>query len=323
MGVIRRTIRLYQTQIELLWHWRLGRGGAHQAGARRPGRRASSRSTSPRGCCRSCDINELGGGLVAVLVHRGAQPARATGPARARGEPLGRRAGDPDAALPGDRHLAAGPARPGGHRRRRSPGGAHHLLRLRRPHRCHRPALRAGRGRLLLRHARAHAREPPAGRHPHRPSPGLVVIQLDGLSHDVLSHSLRAGRVPEMSRWIRAARHKLGHWNALLPSTTPASQAGILHGNNDGIPNFRWLEKETGRILVANHPEDATGHRAPRLQRRGPAEHWAARSISNIFTGDGDRRLPGDVDHQGQGARPGRQRRLRLVLRLAPTTTST
>ncbi len=28
--------------------------------------------------------------------------------------------------------------------------------------------------------------------------PGLVIIQFDGLSHDVLSHSLRAGRVPEI-----------------------------------------------------------------------------------------------------------------------------
>ena len=92
----------------------------------------------------------------------------------------------------------------------------------------------------------------------HTDEPGLVVLQLDGLSHDVLSHSLRAGRVPEISRWIRSGTHRLGHWDALLPSTTPASQAGILHGNNDGIPNFRWLEKKTGRILVANHPEDAT-----------------------------------------------------------------
>ena len=118
--------------------------------------------------------------------------------------------------------------------------------------------------------------------------PGLVVIQLDGLSHDVLSHSLRAGRVPELSRWIRTGTHKLGHWDALLPSTTPASQAGILHGNNDGIPNFRWLEKETGQILVANHPEDATVIESRISNGEGLLSMGGA-SISNIFTGDGDR----------------------------------
>src|SRR5687767_9798417 len=41
--------------------------------------------------------------------------------------------------------------------------------------------------------------------------PGLVIIQVDGLSHDVMSHSLRAGRVPNMARWIRDGSHRLGH----------------------------------------------------------------------------------------------------------------
>src|SRR5690606_30384761 len=65
--------------------------------------------------------------------------------------------------------------------------------------------------------------------------PGLVIIQIDGLSHDVAAHAIRAGRVPVMSSWVRSGTHRLSHWDALLPSTTPASQAGILHGTNDGI----------------------------------------------------------------------------------------
>jgi Type I phosphodiesterase / nucleotide pyrophosphatase/Mycobacterial 4 TMS phage holin, superfamily IV len=118
--------------------------------------------------------------------------------------------------------------------------------------------------------------------------PGLVIIQVDGLSHDVMSHSLRAGRVPNMASWIRSGSHKLGHWDALLPSTTPASQAGILHGNNDGIPNFRWWEKENGQLLVANHPEDATEIERRISNGEGLLSPGGA-SISNIFTGDGDR----------------------------------
>jgi len=122
----------------------------------------------------------------------------------------------------------------------------------------------------------------------HTDAPGLVIIQLDGLSHDVLSHSLRAGRVPEMARWIRTGTHRLGHWDALLPSTTPASQAGILHGNNDGIPNFRWWEKKNKQLLVANHPEDATVIEQRISNGEGLLSPGGA-SISNIFTGDGDR----------------------------------
>jgi uncharacterized membrane protein YvlD (DUF360 family) len=118
--------------------------------------------------------------------------------------------------------------------------------------------------------------------------PGLVIIQIDGLSHDVASAALRAGRVPTMSSWIRSGSHKLAHWNALLPSTTPASQAGILHGTNDGIPNFRWWEKKERRLLVANHPEDATLIES-RLSNGEGLLSPGGTSISNIFTGDAER----------------------------------
>ncbi len=122
----------------------------------------------------------------------------------------------------------------------------------------------------------------------HSDEPGLIIIQVDGLSHDVISHSLRAGRVPYLSHLIRSGSHKLAHWTALLPSTTPASQAGILHGNNDGIPNFRWYEKATGQLLVANHPEDATVIEQRISNGEGLLSPGGA-SISNIFTGDGER----------------------------------
>ena len=119
---------------------------------------------------------------------------------------------------------------------------------------------------------------------------------------------------PTMASWIRSGTHKLGHWDALLPSTTPASQAGILHGNNDGIPNFRWWEKKNGRLLVANHPEDATEIERRVSQRRGAAQP-RRREHQQHLHGRRRPRVPGDVHHQGQGARPGRERRLRVVLR--------
>jgi hypothetical protein len=34
-------------------------------------------------------------------------------------------------------------------------------------------------------------------------------------------------------------------------------QGGILYGNNEGIPAFRWYEKASGKSLVAKHPRDA------------------------------------------------------------------
>ena len=118
--------------------------------------------------------------------------------------------------------------------------------------------------------------------------PGLVVVQVDGLPHDVLSRQVRAGRVPHMSRWLRSEKYRLSMWDALLPPTTPASQAGILHGNNDGIPAFRWYEKDSGTIMVANHPDDALVIGQRISDGEGLLSNGGA-SVGNLFSGDAAR----------------------------------
>ena len=118
--------------------------------------------------------------------------------------------------------------------------------------------------------------------------PGLVVIQIDGLPHDVISRQVRAGRAPFMSAWLRSGRYRLSKWDALLPPTTPASQAGILHGNNDGIPAFRWYEKEAGKIMVTNHPEDAVVVGKRISNGEGLCSNGGA-SVGNLFSGDAAR----------------------------------
>ena len=120
------------------------------------------------------------------------------------------------------------------------------------------------------------------------PNPGLLVIQIDGLSQPVLEQSIRAGRVPVLGGMVRDGVATLHPWVALLPPTTPASQSGILHGRNDGIAGFRWYEKASGRLIVANHPEDA----AEIVRRISDGSGLLARdgaSIGNLVTGDAPR----------------------------------
>jgi uncharacterized membrane protein YvlD (DUF360 family) len=120
------------------------------------------------------------------------------------------------------------------------------------------------------------------------PTPGLLIVQIDGLSLPVLNHAIRGGRVPVLSRLLRDEGATLHPWVALLPPTTPASQAGILHGRNDGIPGFRWYEKSSNRLLVANHPDDA----AEIVRRVSDGSGLLAddgASIGNLLTGDAAR----------------------------------
>jgi uncharacterized membrane protein YvlD (DUF360 family) len=118
--------------------------------------------------------------------------------------------------------------------------------------------------------------------------PGLVVIQIDGLAQPILVRQVRAGRVPHLAGWFRSGRYELNGWEALLPPTTPASQAGILHGNNDGIPAFRWYEKESGRTMVANHPDDAAEVARRISDGEGLLSNDGA-SVGNLFSGDATR----------------------------------
>jgi len=91
--------------------------------------------------------------------------------------------------------------------------------------------------------------------------------------------------VPFIAHWIRSGQMKLDKWTALLPSQTSASQAGILHGNNSFIPAFRWWEKDSQKMLVSNHPEDATEIVRRASNGEGLLSNDGA-SVGNLVSGD-------------------------------------
>jgi uncharacterized membrane protein YvlD (DUF360 family) len=115
--------------------------------------------------------------------------------------------------------------------------------------------------------------------------PGAIIVQIDGVAHPVLAHEIRAGRVPHIARLVRSGRMRLSGWEALLPSQTSASQAGILHGDNDGIPAFRWWEKSGQRLRVSNHPDDAL-EIVRRISNGQGLLSSDGVSIGNLVTGD-------------------------------------
>lgn len=117
---------------------------------------------------------------------------------------------------------------------------------------------------------------------------GFVIIEIDGLAYDYLQQALRQGYLPYLSRLIHGGRLKLARWRCGLPSTTPASQAGILYGNNWDIPGFRWYDKRTGDAILCKLPGVARA-----IQERIAAGRAGllrgGSSYTNMF--DGDARL--------------------------------
>jgi uncharacterized membrane protein YvlD (DUF360 family) len=114
---------------------------------------------------------------------------------------------------------------------------------------------------------------------------GILFVQLDGVPFPVLQWGVMGGTLPTLSRWIRGGSHDFMEWTPTLPATTPASQMGILHGTTDGIPAFRWVDRATGRVFVANKPADAADIEALHSDGRGLLADGGV-SVSNLFSGD-------------------------------------
>jgi len=114
---------------------------------------------------------------------------------------------------------------------------------------------------------------------------GILFVQLDGVPFPVLQWGVMGGTLPTLSRWIRSGGHQFMEWTPTLPATTPASQMGILHGTTDGIPAFRWVDRATGRVFVANKPADAVDIEALHSDGHGLLADGGV-SVSNLFSGD-------------------------------------
>jgi len=87
--------------------------------------------------------------------------------------------------------------------------------------------------------------------------PGLMIIEIDGLSLPTLRRAVQQGAMPHLSRLLRSGDYHLHSFDSGLPSMTSSMQAGLLHGSHVDIPSFRFYDKSLKRVLVSNRPKDA------------------------------------------------------------------
>jgi uncharacterized membrane protein YvlD (DUF360 family) len=129
-----------------------------------------------------------------------------------------------------------------------------------------------------------------AGRQGRRTStqvPGILFLEIDGLAAVVLRRAMRDGNAPVLASWLERGTHRLTKWETDLSSQTGASQAGILLGSNEDIPAFRWVEKETGRLMTCSAPADCA-----EIERRLATGHGllvdGGASRGNLLSGEAD-----------------------------------
>jgi uncharacterized membrane protein YvlD (DUF360 family) len=121
----------------------------------------------------------------------------------------------------------------------------------------------------------------------HSDAPGIVFLEIDGLALPVLQRAMRDGHAPELSSWLERGTHHLVEWETDLSSQTGASQAGILLGSNEDIPAFRWVEKETGRLMTCSAPGDCAEIERRRANGHGLLVGGGA-SRGNLLSGEAE-----------------------------------
>src|SRR5262245_48962457 len=118
-------------------------------------------------------------------------------------------------------------------------------------------------------------------------APGIIFLEIDGLALPVLQRAMRDGSAPNMARWVQDGSHQLAEWETDLSSQTGASQAGILLGSNDNIPAFRWVEKESAKLVACSGPADCAEIERVHSTGRGLLANGGA-SRGNLLSGEAD-----------------------------------
>ncbi|HEX5782661.1 MAG TPA: phage holin family protein, partial [Solirubrobacteraceae bacterium] len=118
-------------------------------------------------------------------------------------------------------------------------------------------------------------------------TPGILFLEIDGLGLPILRRAVRDGTVPCMARWLADGDHRLLEWETDLSSQTGASQAGILLGDNEDIPAFRWVDKATGKLMTCSNPDDCAAIEGARSSGPGLLADGGT-SRGNLLSGGAD-----------------------------------
>lgn len=114
---------------------------------------------------------------------------------------------------------------------------------------------------------------------------GFLFLQIDGLGEKILRRALAEKRLPTLQRWLDEGTHRILSWETDFSSQTGAIQSGILLGNNDDVPAYRWWDRVKRRIVRAGNFADAAEIEARLSNGQGLLANGGA-SRGNMFSGD-------------------------------------
>ncbi len=114
--------------------------------------------------------------------------------------------------------------------------------------------------------------------------PGLVILQIDGLSQTQLEAALKRGKMPFLNRLIQQEGYRVHTHFPGVPTSTPALQGELFYGVKRIVPAFSFLDRKNKKIMRM-FESDACAHVQKILEKSNPGLLEGGSSYSNIFSG--------------------------------------
>ena len=116
--------------------------------------------------------------------------------------------------------------------------------------------------------------------------PGLLIVQIDGLSEHRLRAAVASGRMPFVAELLDGGELALFPCYSGMPSTTPAVQAELFYGVEAAVPAFTFVDHATGRLMRMYQREAVTAveQRVAGISAGSLLVDGA--SYANVFSGD-------------------------------------
>jgi endonuclease/exonuclease/phosphatase family metal-dependent hydrolase len=113
---------------------------------------------------------------------------------------------------------------------------------------------------------------------------GLVIIQIDGLSHNQFQAALKHKRLPFLQSLLLKENYHLHDLYSGTPSTTPAVQGELFYGVKTAVPAFSFKSQNSEKVVRMDRYQAAFDVEE-RLMKQGEPLLKGGSSYSNIYQG--------------------------------------